>query len=433
MTETREHTMIASLARNLLSMDAIRADFPILGESVHGHPLVYLDNASSSQKTRTVIEATDRFYRTQNSNIHRGVHHLSQVATVEYELAREKVRDFLQAKETREIVFTKGCTEAINLVASGLAQDLLKPGDEILLTTMEHHSNIVPWQMAAEKTGAVVRPIPITDSGEVDLAAYRDMLSAKTKVVAVVHVSNSLGTVNPVKQMVQMARSVGALTLVDGAQAGSHLRIDVVDLDCDFYTLSCHKMFAPTGVGVLFGKSDRLEALPAYQGGGDMIRTVRFSGTTYAPVPAKFEAGTPNIAGVIGLGAAIDYLRNFGDRVSPEGGLDAAFSWIGEHERKLTHHAHEALNEIEGLTITGTAPNKAGVVAFTLAAAHPHDIGTVLDQQGIAIRTGHHCCMPLMERLGVPATARASFALYNTIDEVDRLVDGVRKVKELFG
>ncbi len=416
----------------VVDISKIRAEFPVLSRIINGQPLAYLDNASTSQKPEAVIQAMDRFYRTQNANIHRGVHQLSQEATQAYDLAREKVRDLLQANDAREIVFTKGCTEAINLVAFGLSTTLLKPGDEILVTTMEHHSNIVPWQMAAERTGAVVKPIPITDEGEVDMEAYASMLSERTKVVAMVHVSNSLGTINPVKQMVAMAHNVGAKTLVDGAQAGPHLRVDVKDLDADFYTLSCHKHYAPTGVGVLYGKLEHLEALPAYQGGGDMIRTVRFSGSTYAPVPAKFEAGTPNVSGVIGVGASIDYLRDLGDRVSAEGGLDGAFRWIGEQEHQLTGYAQQRLREIDGLRITGTSPTKAAVVAFTLESAHPHDIGTVLDQHGIAIRAGHHCCMPLMERLGVSATARASFAFYNTLEEVDRLADAVILVKELF-
>jgi len=396
----------------------IREDFPILGQAAYGKPLTYLDNAATSQKPLSVLETVDRYYRETNANIHRGVHFLSQEATREYDRARETIRGFINAKETAEVILTKGCTEGINLVASGLK---LEAGDEIYVTTMEHHSNIVPWQLAAERAGAKVIPIPITDAGEVDLDLYEQyLMRGRPKVVGIVHVSNSLGTINPVKWMTAQAHAYGAVVVIDGAQAGPHLPIDVQDLDADFYTLSCHKIYAPTGVGVLYGKRALLEALPPYQGGGDMIRTVSFEGTTYAELPAKFEAGTPNISGVIGLGAAIDYLQNLG------------LAAVGEHETGLARYAESLLTEIPGLKIVGTAREKAGIVSFVLDGVHPHDIGTILDREGIAIRAGHHCCMPLMKRLGIPATARASFALYNTIEDADRLVAGVRKAKEMF-
>jgi cysteine desulfurase / selenocysteine lyase len=407
---------------------SVRDDFPLLRREVRGKPLVYLDNAATSQKPEPVLRALDLFYREENANIHRGVHHLSQEATAKFDAARERVRRLLNAAETREVIFTKGCTEAINLVATSWGRQNLRPGDEILLSTMEHHSNIVPWQMVAEATGALVRPIPITDEGEIDLEAYVSMLSERTKLVGIVHVSNSLGTVNPVRRMAEMAHAVGAKVLVDGAQGGPHIRIDVQDLDADFYTLSCHKIYAPTGVGVLYGKAALLEAMPPYQGGGDMIRTVSFDGTTYADLPAKFEPGTPNIAGVIGLGAAVEYLEGLGG-----GSLDDAFAFVHDQERRLAREAERRLAEIPGLTLWGTAPEKAGIVSFTLDFAHPHDVGTILDSEGIAIRAGHHCCMPLMRRFEIPATARASFAFYNTDAEVEALVRGVQRVRELFG
>ncbi|MBN9502400.1 MAG: cysteine desulfurase [Armatimonadetes bacterium] len=405
--------------------ETVRQDFPILNELVRGNPLTYLDNAATAQKPTTVIEAVDRYYRESNANIHRGVHFLSQKATAQYDQAREKVRKLLNAGESAEVIFTKGCTEGINLVAAGIK---LEPGDEILVSTMEHHSNIVPWQLAAERTGAKVIPIPVTDSGEIDLDSYEQyLMRGKPKAVAIVHISNSMGTVNPVKWMVAQAHAYGAVVLVDGAQAGPHVRIDVQDLDADFYTLSCHKIYAPTGVGVLYGKRAHLEALPPYQGGGDMIRTVSFDGSTYAELPGKFEAGTPNIAGVIGLGAAIDYLESLGG-----GSLEDAFAAIQRRELELSQHAEKLLREIPGLRMIGTARDKTGIVSFVLEGAHPHDIGTILDSDGIAIRAGHHCCMPLMKRFNVPATARASFAFYNTIEEAERLAVSVRKVAEMF-
>jgi len=411
---------------------AIRDQFPILATKVHGKPLTYLDNAATSQKPRFVIDALDRYWTGQNSNVHRGVHYLSQLATLEFDNARESVRRLLGAAEADEVVFTKGCTEGINLVASGLVHgsgDLrLGAGDAILVSTQEHHSNIVPWQLAAERTGARVIPIPITDDGEIQLDAYLDLLkTARPKLVAVKHVCNALGTINPIKWMIEQAHAYGALVLIDGAQAGPHLRINVQDLDADFYTLSCHKIYAPTGVGVLYGKRPLLESLPPYQGGGDMIRTVSFEGTTYAGIPAKFEAGTPNIAGAIGLGKSVEWLEQLGG-----GSLDSAFSAIEAHEATLRSEAEAKLAAIPGVRIVGTARDKAGIVSFTMESAHPHDIGTILDSEGIAIRAGHHCCMPLMTRFGIPATARASFALYNTMEEVERLESAVRKVQEMF-
>ncbi len=415
-----------------LDVARTRRDFPILNQMVHGKPLTYLDNAATSQKPLPVLDAMDLYYRETNSNIHRGVHALSQEATKLYDESRFKVQALLNAAESAEIIFTKGCTEAINLVAESWGRTNLREGDRILVSTMEHHSNIVPWQLMAQRTGAEVVPIPVTDSGEIDLEHYHALLDETVKLVAIVHVSNSLGTINPIKQMVAAAHQVGALAMVDGAQAGPHMLVDVQDLDADFYTLSCHKMYAPTGVGILYGKRALLEGMPPYQGGGDMIRTVRFSGSTYAPLPAKYEAGTPNIAGVIGLGAAIDYLASLSEATDLRSGLAASFAAISDHEIGMASKAEAALSDIKGVKIWGQAPEKAAVVSFTIDGAHPHDIGTILDMDGIAIRAGHHCCMPLMERYRIPATARASFALYNTAEEVDRLIQSVHKVKEMF-
>jgi cysteine desulfurase/selenocysteine lyase len=453
---------------------AVKGDFPILSVSARGKPLVYLDNAATSQKPLAVIEALDSYWTEANANVHRGVHFLSERATERFETARETVRRFVNALEADEIIFTKGCSEGINLVATCLqrhsagvsarstkggadpASPLSKiaPGDVILVSTMEHHSNIVPWQMLAQQTGAIVKPIPVTEVGEIDLEAYEQLLRENpVKVLAIVHISNSIGTINPVKQMVAMAHKTGALALVDGAQAGPHWLVDVQYLDADFYTLSCHKIYAPTGIGVLYGKRHLLEALPAYQGGGSMIRTVSFEETTYAEIPAKFEPGTPNIAGVVGLGAAIEYLEELGARnaergietqesaipnsdlrapSSNRGPIQATMNAIHEHELVLAKRATQLLSEIPGVNLIGTAMEKAGIVSFTINGVHPHDIGSILDGEGIAIRAGHHCCMPLMSRYGIPATARASFALYNTLDEADALAAGVRKVKEMF-
>lgn len=418
---------------------AIREQFPLLHQPVHGVEVAYFDNAATSQKPQPVLDVIDTYWTSQNANIHRGVHALSQIATTEFEKAREKVRKLINAPSAREVIFTKGCTESINLVAEGLtshsaanatggsSEPWIGEGGEILVSRMEHHSNIVPWQMAAERVGATVRDIPVTDGGEIDMDAYRRLLSSgKVKLVGIVHVSNAIGTVNPVTEIAKLAHEAGALVLVDGAQAGPHLRIDVQAIDADFYTLSCHKIYAPTGVGVLYGKAGLLEAMPAYQGGGDMIRTVSFEkGTTYAPLPSKFEAGTPNMAGVIGLGAAIDYLESFA------GGLDESFEAIHKRELELADHGRELLNQIPGVKIFG--PVGTAILSFVIDAAHAHDVGTILDMEGVAVRTGHHCCMPLMERLGVPATTRASVSFYNTHEEIERLAEGVRKVRRTFG
>ncbi len=398
----------------------LRADFPILGTLVRGKPLVYLDNAATSQKPLAVIEATRRYYGAENANIHRGVHWLSQVATNRHEEARETVRAFLGAAEPAEIVFVRGATEAINLVAQTFGSARVGPGDEVLVSAMEHHSNIVPWQMLCEARGARLVVIPMTDDGELMLDEYERLLSPRTRIVAVGHVSNALGTVNPVKRMIRLAHDRGVPVLVDGAQSVPHLRVDVRDLDADFFVFSGHKVFAPTGIGVLYGKRTLLEAMPPWQGGGDMIASVTFEKTAYNELPFKFEAGTPDIAGAIGLAAAIDYVNGIG--------LDAIAAW----ESELLDYATAAIRRVPGVRIIGNAREKASVLSFVLDRVHPHDIGTILDQEGVAIRTGHHCAQPVMDRLGIPATARASFAFYNTKNEVDTLVRGVRKVIEVF-
>ena len=398
----------------------LRRDFPVLGRPVHGKKLVYLDSAATSQKPKMVIEAVRRYYEEENANIHRGVHFLSERATELYEAARQKVQKFINARAVHEIIFTRGTTEAINLVAASFARPRLKAGDEIVLTQMEHHSNIVPWQLAAESVGAKLRVVPINDRGELLLDEYEKLLNEKTRLVSVVHVSNTLGTINPVKEMIATAHRRGIPVLVDGAQAAPHLKIDVQDLDADFYAFSGHKMCGPTGIGVLYGKEQHLSAMPPYQGGGDMIRTVRFEKTTYNDLPFKFEAGTPHIAGAIGLGAAIDYLSGIG--------LDA----ISPAQQDPVPEGHEALSQVSGLKIIGTAARKAGVISFVMEDVHPHDIGTILDREGIAIRTGHHCTMPLMERLGLPATARCSIAFYNSREDLDALIGGLKKVRGLF-
>ncbi|GIW52910.1 MAG: cysteine desulfurase [Gemmatimonadales bacterium] len=404
-----------------LDVERIRADFPILERKIGGKPLVYLDNAATAQKPRAVIDAIQRYYREQNANIHRAVYRLSEEATREYESVRARVARFLNAAEAREIVFVRGTTEAINLVAHSFVRPRLGPGDEVLITAMEHHSNIVPWQIVCEERGARLRVAPMNRSGELLVEEFEKLLTERTKIVSLVHVSNSLGTVNPVKELVSLARARGVPVLVDGAQAAPHYRVDVRDLGCDFYALSGHKLFGPTGIGVLYGRAELLEEMPPYQGGGDMILSVSFERTTYAPIPAKFEAGTPHIAGVIGLGAAIDYLERL-DR-----------SQIAAHEADLLSYATERLSEVPGLRIIGTAAHKAAVISFVLEGIHAHDVGTIVDQEGVAIRTGHHCTQPVMEFFGVPATARASFALYNTRDEVDALVRALFKVREVFG
>jgi cysteine desulfurase/selenocysteine lyase len=403
-----------------LDLTAIRAQFPILTRTVHDQPLVYLDNAATTQKPHVVIEAEKHYYEYLNSNIHRGVHQLSQQATDAYEASRESVRSLLNAPRTEDIIFTRGTTEAINLVSQTWGRTNLKPGDEILVTHMEHHSNIVPWQMLCEETGAILRPIPIDEMGVLDMEAYASMLSTKTKLVGVVHVSNALGTVNPVKQMIEQAHAVGALVLVDGAQAVSHLSVDVQALDCDFYVFSAHKLYGPTGVGALYGRQSLLERMPPWQGGGDMISLVRFSGSKWNHLPYKFEAGTPNIAGGVALKAAIDYVNDIG--------LDI----IAAHEAVLLDYATQRAKAFPGLRIIGEAPGKVSILSFVLEGIHPHDIGTILDMEGVAIRTGHHCAMPVMERYKIPATARASFAVYNTLEEVDALFLALERVQKMF-
>ena len=399
----------------------VRAEFPALHQTVHGHPLAYLDNAATAQKPRAVLEAMARFHERDCANIHRGVHALSQRATAAYEGARAGLRAFLNAADAREIVFVRSATEAVNLVAQSYGRPRLRPGDEILLTWLEHHSNIVPWQLLCEQTGARLVVAPILDDGALDGAAWRRLLGPRTRIAAFAHVSNALGSVNPVAEMCAAARAAGAVTLVDGAQAAPHLRPDVRALGCDFYALSGHKMYGPTGIGVLWGRADLLDAMPPYQGGGDMIRSVSFERTSYHELPFKFEAGTPHIAGGIGLGAAAEYLLALG------------YERIAAHEHALLAHAQAALGAIPGVRFLGTAPGKAAVLSFTLDGIHPHDVGTILDQEGVAVRTGHHCAQPVMERFGVPATVRASFGLYNTHEEVERLAAGVRTAFEVFG
>ncbi|HET7175813.1 MAG TPA: cysteine desulfurase [Gammaproteobacteria bacterium] len=397
-----------------------RGDFPILHTQVHGKPLVYLDNAATSQKPRAVIDAVSRYYESSNANVHRGVHHLSEVATAAYEGAREKVRSYINATSVKEVIYTRGTTESINLVAQSYACPRLKAGDEIVLSEMEHHSNIVPWQLVTQQTGAVLKVIPITDAGELAPGAYERLFSPRTKFVALSHVSNALGTVNPVKEMVAFAHARGVPVLLDGAQAVPHMRVDVRDLGCDFYAFSGHKMFAPTGIGILYGKEALLDAMPPWQGGGEMIRIVRFGETTYNDLPHKFEAGTPDIAGAVGLGAAVDYLRAVD--------LDAA----QPYEQELLAYGTEGLKGIPGVKLVGTARHKAGVLSFVMDGVHPHDLGTIVDQEGVAIRTGHHCAMPVMERYGLPATARASLAFYNTRADLDALVAALHKAREMF-
>ena len=409
-----------SVPRPTFDVEQVRRDFPLLQTKVRGKPLVYLDNAATSQKPRSVIARTEQYYATENANVHRGVYELSERATAAYEDAREKARGFLNAASTREIVFVRGTTEAINLVASSFGRKELQAGDEVLVTAMEHHSNIVPWQLICAERGAVLRVAPMNKRGELLVEDFARLLSSKTKLVATAHVSNSLGTINPIAEIVRLAHAKGAAVLVDGAQAAPHGPVDVRALGVDFYTVSGHKMFGPTGIGLLYGTTERLEALPPYQGGGDMIKTVTFAKTTYAEPPAKFEAGTPNIAGAIGLGAAIDYLR----------GLD--WEAVQAHERDLLTYATERLGALPEVELVGTAAHKASVVSFTVRGVHAHDVGTIVDQEGVAIRTGHHCTQPVMDFFGVPATARASFAFYNTRADVDALVSAVQKVTRVF-
>jgi cysteine desulfurase/selenocysteine lyase len=403
-------------------VERIRNDFPIFREKPYGKPLVYLDNAATTQKPHAVIERIARYYSTENANIHRGVHYLSQIATGEYEAARERVRAFLGAAEAKEIVFVRGTTEAVNLVAQTFGRANIGAGDEVLITHLEHHSNIVPWQILCGQTGATLKIAPIDDRGEIILEEYEKLLGPRTKLVGVAHVSNSLGTINPVGRMIAMAHEHGASVLVDGAQAAAHTPIDVQGLDCEFYAISGHKMFGPTGIGALYGKRALLETMSPYQGGGDMIASVTFEKTTYNRLPHKFEAGTPNIAGAIGLGAAIDYLNAIG--LGP----------IAAHEDQLLRYATERVStEVPGIRLIGTAPRKACILSFTIGDIHAHDVGTILDQEGVAIRAGHHCTQPVMDRFGVPATVRASFAMYNTREDADRLVAALHKVREIFG
>ena len=416
-----EDILTPEISECTLDVKRIRDDFPILKKRVHGKPLVYLDNAATSQKPQVVLDTIMRYYTNENSNIHRGVHYLSDRATQAYEAARAKAQHFLNAARTEEIIFVRGSTEGINLVKESYGRTHVKEGDEVVISVLEHHSNIVPWQILCEEKHAILRVIPISDEGEIFIEEYEKALTERAKFVSIAHVSNVLGTINPIKQMIAMAHRRGIPVLIDGAQAAPHLEVDVQDLDCDFYVFSGHKAFGPTGVGILYGKASLLELMPPYQGGGDMIKSVTFEKTIYNDLPFKFEAGTPNIASGIGLGSAIDYLNQLDMRA------------VGAHEQDLLLYATELLSDIKGLRIIGTAKEKASVVSFVINGVHPHDIGTILDDEGIAIRTGHHCAQPLMQRFGVPATARASFALYNTKDEVDALVKGIHKVVEVLG
>ena len=402
----------------MLNIANIRAQFPALHQEVHGHPLVYLDNGATTQKPQVVIDAIQQYYAEQNSNIHRGVHYLSQLATDAYEASRTCIQKHLNAKHTHEIIFTRGITEAINLVAHGF-RSLLNTGDEVIISAMEHHSNIVPWQMACDATGAKLQIIPMDENGVLKMDVFHALLSEKTKMVAISHISNALGTINPIKEMIDASHRVGAAILIDGAQAAPHLSIDVQELDADFYCISGHKMYAPTGIGALYGKEEWLNKIPPYQGGGEMIATVSFEETTYADLPHKFEAGTPNIAGGVAFKAAIDWLNEIG------------LENIAQHESKLLQYATERLSEIDGFRLIGNAPQKAGVISFMINDLHPYDIGMILDKLGIAVRTGHHCAQPVMDAFCIPGTVRASLAIYNTKDDVDRLVEGVKKAKSM--
>ncbi len=404
----------STAAPQAFPIERVRADFPILATEMNGKPLVFLDSAASSQKPQVVIDAISTYYETNHANVHRGVYALSQSATDAFERARATVARHINAADEHEVIWTRGCTEGINLVASSYGQRL-RPGDEIVITTMEHHSNIVPWQLLAGRTGAILKVVPVSESGELDLEAYRGLLTERTAVVSVVHVSNALGTVNPVAEMTRLAHEVGAVVLVDGAQAIPHEQVDVQAIGCDFYVFSGHKMLGPTGQGVLWGKREHLESMPPYQGGGEMIDRVTFAKTTFNTIPFRFEAGTPNIAGAVGLAKAIDYLRELG--------LDN----IERYESELLAYATQQMSEIEGFRVVGTAAEKHSVLSFLVDDIHPYDIGTLLDKQGVAVRTGHHCCQPLMERYGIPGTVRASFAMYNTMEDVDRLVSATKR------
>lgn len=402
-----------------LDINKIRQDFPILEQSINGKNLVYFDNAATTQKPVQVIDALNDYYRGYNANIHRGIHHLAEKATAAFEATRKAVKTFLHANSTEEIIFTYGTTDSINLVAATFGRKFINAGDEIIISTLEHHSNIVPWQMLCEEKECVLKVIPINNEGEILMDEFEKLLSAKTKLVSVVHVSNALGTINPIKTIIEKAHAFGAKVLIDGAQASSHMDIDVQDLDADFYALSAHKLFGPTGMGVLYGKKELLEAMPPYRGGGEMIKEVTFEKTTYADLPYKFEAGTPNIADVVAFKFALDYIQSIGK------------TNIAAYENELLAYATEKLEAIEGLTVIGKAKEKVSVISFVLEGIHPQDIGIILDQQGIAVRTGHHCTQPLMQRLGIPGTARASFSVYNTFEEIDALIAGILKVKKL--
>jgi len=404
---------------NILDVELIRSEFPILSRQVNGHSLVYFDNGATSQKPQTVISAINKYYTFENSNIHRGIHTLSQEATKAYEEARNTVQQFINAKHSKEVIFTSGTTGSINLLASSFGKKHINSGDEIIISTMEHHSNIVPWQMICEEKGAILKVVPINDKGEFLMEEYENLLSEKTKLVAVTHISNTLGTINPVKEIIDLAHQKDALVLIDGAQAVPHTKVDVQELGCDFYAFSAHKMLGPTGVGILFGKEELLNDLPPYQGGGDMIKTVTFEKTTYNELPHKFEAGTPNISGGIGLAAAINYMNKIG--------VDK----IEAYEQQLLEYATEQIKQIEGVKIIGEAENKASVLSFVVDGTHPSDIGMIIDKLGIAIRTGHHCTEPLMDRFEIPGTARASFAFYNTFEEVDQFINALKRAVKM--
>ena len=413
--------IMTALHKSGFPINDIRSDFPILSEKIYGKPLVYLDNGASAQKPIQVIKAISGVYEARYANVHRGVHYLSQVATDDMEAAREKVRGFINARSEREVIFVRGATEGINLVASSWGRANLTVGDEIILSQMEHHSNIVPWQLIADITGAIIKVIPINDAGELEIEVFQNLLSEKTKMVAITHVSNALGTIVPLEKVIKKSHDAGALVLVDGCQAAPHLQVDVQELDADFYVFSGHKIYGPSGIGVLYGKESLLESMPPYQGGGEMIDTVSFSGSTWADLPFKFEAGTPNIADAIGIGNAIDYVSALG------------LTSIMEHEEALLSYATEKLKAINSIRIIGNASKKAAIISFVMGDIHPHDIGTILDRQGVAVRTGHHCAQPVMERYDISATVRASFALYNTFEEIDSLASSLSKVKEIFG
>lgn len=411
--------MANTITKSTYDINTIRADFPLLSGEMRGKPLVFLDSAASSQKPQQVLDALDHYYKHQNANVHRGVYELSQQATDAYELGRERARRFLNAGSTEECILVKGTTDGINLVASSFGRKYLKEGDEVVISAMEHHSNIVPWQLACEQAGAQLKVIPVNDKGELLMDEYERLLTDRTKIVAVVHVSNALGTINPVEEIIAKAHEKGIPVLLDGAQATPHLKVDVQALDVDFYVFSGHKVFGPTGIGILYGKKKWLDAMPPYQGGGEMIATVTFEKTTYNELPHKFEAGTPDISGAVGLGVALDYIEQIGQQN------------IAAHEHELLQSATEQLLAIDGLRIIGTADNKASVISFLIDGAHPYDVGTILDKLGIAVRTGHHCTQPLMERFGIPGTVRASFAAYNNHEDVERLVAGVQRAARM--